>query len=53
MKSALTIMSRSLASNRTYQFMVRMENRRNFTNQAMGYLLVRVDDSRPQMVLIA
>ena len=33
--------------------MVYMENRRNATLQATGYVLVRVDDSRPQLVAIA
>ena len=51
-KSSLTILSRSLAFNRTYQWMVYMENRRNATLQATGYVLVRVDDTRPQMVAV-
>ena len=33
--------------------MVYMENRRNATLQATGYLLVRVDDTRPQLVAVA
>ena len=33
--------------------MVYMENRRNGTLQATGFLLVRVDDTRPQMVAVA
>ena len=33
--------------------MVCMENRRNATLQAIGYLLVRVEDTRPQMVAVA
>ena len=52
-KSSLTILSRSLVFNRTYQWMVYMENRRNATLQATGYLLVRVEDTRPQMVAVA
>ena len=32
--------------------MVYMENRRNSTVQATGYLLVRVDVTRPQLVVI-
>ena len=52
-KSAVTILSQSLAFNRTYQWMVYMENRRNATVQATGYVLVRVDDTRPQLVAVA
>ena len=52
-KSSVTILSGALASNRTYQWMVYMENRKNATLQATGYLLVRVDDTRPQLVAIA
>ena len=33
--------------------MVHMENRRNATLQATGYVLVRVDDTRPQLVVVA
>ena len=33
--------------------MVYMENRRNATLQATGYVLVRVDDTRPQLVAVA
>ena len=51
-KSSLTILSRSLQSNRTYQFMVYMENRRNSSLQATGYVLVKVEDTRPQMIAI-
>ena len=32
--------------------MVNMTNRRNATVQATGYLLVHVDDTRPQLVVI-
>ena len=52
-KSAVTILAHSLAFNRTYQWMVYMENRRNATLQATGYVLVRVDDTRPQLVAVA
>ncbi len=51
-ESSLTILAGSLQSNRTYQFMVQMENRRNSSLQATGYVLVNVVDTRPQMVLI-
>ena len=52
LKSSLTVFSHSLQVNRTYQFMVRMENRRNSSLQATGYSLVRVSDARPQMIAI-
>ena len=32
--------------------MVQMENRRNSSLQATGYVLVAVEDTRPQMILI-
>ncbi len=51
-QSSITIQSNSLLSNQTYQFMVYMENRRNSSIQATGYLLVQVDDTHPQMIVI-
>jgi hypothetical protein len=51
-ESSLTILAGSLQSNRTYQFMVYMENRRNSSLQATGYVLVQVEDTHPQMILI-
>ncbi len=51
-QSSITIQSNSLLSNETYQFMVYMENRRNSSIQATGYLLVQVDDTHPQMIVI-
>ena len=32
--------------------MVHMQNRRNASLQATGYLLVRVDDTHPQLVVV-
>jgi hypothetical protein len=51
-KSSLTILAGSLQSNRTYQFMVQMANRLNPSLQATGYLLVKVEDTRLQMIVI-
>ncbi|CAF3980133.1 unnamed protein product [Rotaria sp. Silwood2] len=51
-KSSITILSGSLQSNRTYQFLVYMENRRNSSIQATGYLLVKVEDTRPQLIAV-
>ena len=45
-------MSKSLQPNQTYQFMVYMENRRNLSVQATGYVLVQVEDTRPQLIAI-
>ncbi|CAF1184610.1 unnamed protein product [Adineta ricciae] len=50
--SSLTILAGTLQFNRTYQFMVYMENRRNSSLQATGYVLVNVEETRPQMILI-
>ena len=50
--SSLTILSGSLLSNRTYQFMVKMTNIRNASRQATGYLLVRVEDSSSEIIII-
>ncbi len=51
-KSSVTILSGSFQSNRTYQFMVYMENRQNSSLQVTGYVLVQVEDTRPQMIVI-
>ncbi|CAF4038351.1 unnamed protein product, partial [Adineta steineri] len=52
-ESSLTILSDSLQSNETYQFMVYMTNCRNSSLQATGYVLVKVEDTYPQMILIS
>lgn len=52
-KSSLTILAKSLQSNQTYQFMVRMQNRLNASQQATGYVLVRVENTQPHLVVIA
>ena len=45
LNSSLTIFSKSLLSNRTYQFIVQMISRRNSSMQSIGYLLVQIDDN--------
>ncbi|CAF1362531.1 unnamed protein product [Adineta ricciae] len=50
--SSLTILSNSLQSNRTYQFMIHMKNRQNSSLQATGYLLVQIVDRSSQTILI-
>ncbi|CAF1390512.1 unnamed protein product, partial [Adineta ricciae] len=51
-KSSLTILSGTLRSNQMYQFMVYMENKKNASIQATGYVIVTVEDTRPQLVVI-
>jgi len=51
--SSITILSGSFKNNHTYQFDVYMKNLRNSTIQATGFLLVIVDNTRPQMVAAA
>jgi hypothetical protein len=51
-KSSIKILNSSLLSNRTYQFMVNMTNRQNSSIQAIGYLLVQVDDTDSQVIAI-
>ena len=50
--SSLTILSKSLQSNELYQFMILMENIYNSSKQATGYVLVKVEDTRPQLIAI-
>jgi hypothetical protein len=51
-KSSLTLVAGSLASNKTYQMMVQMENRQNLSDRAVGYLVVRVEDGQSQLISI-
>ncbi|CAF1644087.1 unnamed protein product [Adineta ricciae] len=51
-KSSLTIRAGSLQTNEIYQFMVYMENRKNSSVQATGYVLVTVEVTRPQLIII-
>lgn len=52
LKSSLTVLSGSLAIGRTYQFMVMLENKKNASIQATGYVLVTVEQTFPQLVAI-
>jgi hypothetical protein len=52
-QSSITILAGALKYDHTYQFVVFMENRRNSTLQATGYVLVKIDDTHPQMVAVA
>ena len=46
------VVAGSFASNQTYELMVQMESRQNSTTRFRGYLLVRVDDTQPQRIVI-
>ncbi len=50
--SSLTIRGGSLRPNQIYQFMVFMENRKNASIQATGYVLVTVEPTNPQLIAI-
>ena len=50
--SSLIIPGELLTSNQTYQFMVHMQNHRNSSVVAKGYLLVRIEDTRPQLIVL-
>ena len=52
LRSAVTLPPRALLSNQTYQFMVKMTNRQNFSLQAAGYLIVKVEDSVSSVIAI-
>jgi hypothetical protein len=51
-KSSAMILGGALQPNRAYQFMIYMESRRNATVQATGFVLIRVVDALPQLVVI-
>lgn len=51
-QSSVTIFGGSLRANRSYLFAVSMVNRRNRTAQATGYVLVKIETTRPQMIAI-
>ncbi|UJR16672.1 hypothetical protein I4U23_003572 [Adineta vaga] len=48
--SSIVIVSGSLQSNRTYQFMVYMENKQNSSRQATGYVLVNIEETQFQFI---
>jgi hypothetical protein len=50
--SSLTIFSGSLQSNRTYQFMITMTSDENPSVTATGYLLVKIQDATPKLIVI-
>ena len=52
MNSSFTILSGSLQSNRTYQFMVQMLHRRNSSLQSFGYLIVQVENLQSPVIII-
>jgi hypothetical protein len=50
--SSLTIIGGSLQPNQIYQFMVYMENRKNASIQATGYVLVTVQPTQPKLIAV-
>ena len=48
-----TILAGSLTSNQTYQFVAYLVNRRNSSFQATGYVIVKIEDTKPQLVAVA
>ena len=52
-ESSLIIAAGSFVLNKTYQFMVHLENQRNSSIQATGYLLVHVVDTQCHMIAVA
>ncbi|CAF4191891.1 unnamed protein product, partial [Adineta steineri] len=50
--SSLTVLGGSLQSNQIYQFMVYMENRKNSSIQATGYVFVTVEVTHPQLIAV-
>ena len=51
-QSSVTIFGGTLKADRIYRFVVFMNNRRNLTIQAIGYVFVKVEITRPQMIVI-
>jgi hypothetical protein len=52
LESSITILANSLAPNQTYQFRVTMNHSGNSSYQATGYVTVKVEDSKPQLIVI-
>ncbi|CAF4365086.1 unnamed protein product, partial [Adineta steineri] len=50
--SSLTVLGDSLQSNQIYQFMVYMENRKNSSIHATGYVLVTIQVTHPQLIAV-
>ncbi|CAF4104041.1 unnamed protein product, partial [Adineta steineri] len=50
--SSLTVLGGSLQLNQMYQFMVYMENRKNSSIQATGYVLVTIEVTHPQLIAV-
>ncbi|CAF1380176.1 unnamed protein product, partial [Rotaria sordida] len=50
--SSLTVLSGSLQPDQIYQFMVLMENKKNSSIQATGYVLVTVVNTAPKLIAI-
>ena len=51
-KSSIIISPGLLQSNRTNQFLVHMEDLQNVSVKATGYVLVKIEDTYPPIILI-
>ncbi|CAF1248689.1 unnamed protein product [Adineta ricciae] len=51
-QSSVTIFHNALQLNQTYQFMVQMLHRRNFSLQSFGYLIVQVENLQSPVIII-
>jgi hypothetical protein len=52
-QSSVTILAGSLEQSPTYQFVVTMTYLQNASINAFGYVLVKVEDTNPQLVVVA
>ena len=52
LKSSLILLGGSLRANVTFQWMLQIENKRNNSLQGTGYLLLRVEQTSPQLIAI-
>ena len=50
--SAVTILGGSLQSNKIYQFVVIMDAIGNVTRQGTGYVLVKVEETKPILIAV-
>ena len=52
-KSSITILANAfVSSNQTYQWKGQMTNKRNASQQTIGYVLVRIEDTSPPIIII-
>ena len=51
-KSAITFYPNIFLSNRTYQWMIQMTNKRNASTQTNGYVLVQIEEKSSELIII-